>query len=74
MKISLLLLDVAPDPVTPVIGVGGLILLVLVVLMLVSAGVFAFVFFLRWLKRRSPNVSEGSSAQAQLQPSNPNQP
>jgi hypothetical protein len=53
VKSSLLLLDVAPDPVTPVIGIGGLILLVMVVLMLAAATIIGFVFFMKWMRRRA---------------------
>ena len=74
MEISLLLLDVAPDPVTPVAGVGGLILIVVAVLMFAAAGIVGFVFFLQWLRCRA-KVSDHSSEQApQFQPNSPNQP
>jgi len=74
MEMSLLLLDVAPDPVTPVAGIGGLILIVVAVLMFAAAGIVGFVFLLKWLRDRA-KVSEYSSEQAvQFQPSNPNQP
>ena len=74
MEMSLLLLDVAPDPVTPVAGIGGLILIVVAVLMFAAAGILGFVFLLKWLRGRA-KVSDHSSEQtAQFQPSNPNQP
>ena len=66
MKSCLLLLDAAPEPLTPVAGIAGLILIVLVVLMLVAAGAVGLFFLLKWLKNKnlrssSPTVREGSS-------------
>jgi hypothetical protein len=66
MKSYLLLLDAAPEPLTPVVGFAGLILIVLVVLMLVAAGAVGLFFLLKWLKhknlrRSSLAVREGSS-------------
>ena len=77
MLTSLLLLDVAPDPVRgPIIGIGGLILIVVLVLTLAAAGITGIVFLL-WLmrksrRRNSPRAREG--AVSQFQPSSPNQP
>jgi hypothetical protein len=72
-----LLLDVAPDPVTPVIGIGGLILIAVIVLMLAAAAIVGFVFLLKRVMRRQPKTEvalrEGEPV-TQFQASSPNQP
>ncbi len=67
-KANLLLLDVAPDPVSPVMGSGGLILFLVIVVMLVTAGITGFVFVLKSLKKRNAATSP-----SEAQPNNPNQ-
>jgi hypothetical protein len=77
---QLLLLDVAPDPVTPAVGIAGLILIALVVGMLAVAGIFGFVFLLKRVRSgnisgTNPTVSEGSAAQVpHFQANSPNHP
>ena len=47
----LLLLDVAPDPVSAGVGIAGLILIAVVVLMVTAAVLVGFVFLFKWLSR-----------------------
>ena len=58
MMNHILLLDVAPDPVSAGIGFAGLILIGVVVLMLTAAVLVGFVFL---FKRLSRNDSGGST-------------
>lgn len=54
----ILLLDVAPDPVSAGVGVAGLILVGIVVLMITAAVLVGFVFLFKRLRRKphsSPN-------------------
>jgi hypothetical protein len=71
MITSLVLLDVAPDPVrNPIVGIAGLILIVVMALMLTAATIVGFVFLLRWLTRKSRR--DPAQPVAQFQASNPN--
>jgi hypothetical protein len=81
MMSNLLLLDVAPDPVTPVTGIGALILIAVIVLMLTAATIVGFIFLLKRIRRsRQPAFSSraedglSESQVGQFQPSHPNQP
>jgi hypothetical protein len=81
----ILLLDVAPDPVSAGIGISGLILIGVVVLMITAAVLVGFVFLFKRLRRNDSGGSTrlvvgdvclnldsvGSDPQAQ---SSPNQP
>ena len=50
---TLLLLDVAPDPVQTGIGIAGLAFVVIVVLMITAAGLVGAVFLFRAIKKTS---------------------
>ena len=76
---SLLLLDVAPEPVRgPLIGTAGLILIAVIVLMLAAIATVGFVFLLKRFMRQPETevaVREGASQPVtQFQASSPNQP
>ena len=77
---SLLLLDVAPEPVRgPLIGTTGLILLAVVALMLAAVAIVGFVFLLKGFMKRQPKseaaLLEGTPQPVtQFQASSPNQP
>ena len=47
----ILLLDIAPDPVSAGVGIAGLILIGIVVLMLTAAVLVGFVFLFKRLRR-----------------------
>ena len=68
---SLILLDVAPDPV-PVAGVGGLVALAVAVLFLGAALIVGFVILIKRIKRRR---ADGTTSQSPVitQRSSPNQ-
>jgi len=51
MVTQILLLDIAPDPVSTGDSVAGIVLIGIVVLLLVSAGLTGFVFLLRRFTR-----------------------
>ena len=75
---SLLLFDMAPDPVRgPLIGAAGLILIAVIVLMLAAGAIVGFVFLLKRVMRRQPKTEaalrEGAPV-TQFQASSPNQP
>ena len=53
----ILLLDVAPEPVSVGIGISGLILVAVVVLMLTAAVLVGFVFLLKRLRRNGAGGS-----------------
>ena len=55
MNCLLLLLDVAPDPVS--MGLGAVILLLVIVMVLAVAFAGGLVFLLIWRKRRKAQVS-----------------
>jgi len=55
---NILLLDVAPDPVSAGVGIAGLILIAVVVLMITAAVLVGFVFLFKQLRR---NDSGGST-------------
>jgi flagellar basal body-associated protein FliL len=79
MITNLLLLDVLPEPIPNPLGIVGLMLIVVIVLMLITAAITGFVFLLRWLMRRGPQIScavdeTASQPITQFQASSPNQP
>ena len=87
MTNHLLLLDVAPEPVSVGIGVAGLILVAVVVLMITAAVLVGFVFLFKRLRRSDTGGStrlvagdvclnlDHASSQSSPQPqSSPNQP
>lgn len=68
---TLLLFDVAPEPVHAGIGMTALVLIGIVALMISAAAVVGFVFLLRWILRAKAHHTPAGS---KLQPSSPNQP
>jgi uncharacterized membrane protein len=62
-----LLLDVSPGPL-----VGGLIVLIIAILTVVVFLILAFVFLLKWLRRRKANGA-GVEVRSATQPNSPNQ-
>ena len=87
MMNHILLLDVAPDPVSAGIGIAGLILIGIVVLMITAAVLVGFVFLFKRLRRNDSGGStrlvvgdvclnlDNPASQANPQPqSSPNQP
>ena len=79
-----LLLDVAPDPVSTGVGMAGLILVAVVVLMLTAAVLVGFVFLFKRLRRNGSTRLvvgdvclnlDNAASQSNPQPqSSPNQP
>jgi hypothetical protein len=67
MNANLILLDVAPDPVSPVMVAGRLILVLGLMLMFAVTGILGFIFLLKWFKKRKAAIST-----SQVQPNNPN--
>ena len=61
------LLDVSPGPL-----VGGLIVLVIAILTVVVFLILAFVFLLKWLRRRKADGT-GVEVRSATQPNSPNQ-
>ena len=86
MMNHILLLDVAPDPVSAGIGIAGLILVAVVVLMLTAAVLVGAVFLFKRIRTTSERSSrvvvgdvclnlDNAASQPSPQPqSNPNQP
>lgn len=86
MMNHILLLDVAPDPVSAGVGIGGLLLIGVVVLMITAAVLVGFVFLFKRLRRNDAGGSTRlvvgdiclnleSASQSNPQPqSSPNQP
>jgi hypothetical protein len=87
MMNQILLLDVAPDPVSAGIGIAGLILIGIVVLTITAAVLVGFVFLFKRLRRNDSGGStrlvvgdvclnlDNAASQANPQPqSSPNQP
>ena len=87
MMSHILLLDVAPDPVSAGIGIAGLILIGIVVLMMTAAVLVGFVFLFKRLRRNDAGGStrlvvgdvclnlDHAASQSGPQPqSSPNQP
>jgi hypothetical protein len=83
----ILLLDVAPDPVSTGIGITGLVLIGIVVLMITAAVLVGFVFLFKRLRRNDSGGStrlvvgdvclnlDMAASQSNPQPqSSPNQP
>lgn len=83
----ILLLDVAPDPVSAGVGIAGLILIGVVVLMITAAVLVGFVFLFKRLRRNDSGGStrlvvgdvclnlDNPASQSNPQPqSSPNQP
>ena len=56
---NILLLDVAPEPVSVGIGIAGLILIAVVVLMITAAVLVGFVFLFKRLSRNAAGGSTG---------------
>lgn len=76
MMVKLLLLDLAPDPVSTGVGLTALILIGIVVLIIVALTIIGFVFLLRrFLRARPANASVQVTRETtpNFQPSNPNQ-
>lgn len=65
----LLLLDVAPDPVSTGIGIAGLAFVAIIVLMLTAAVLLGAVFLFRRIRKTSDRASHVVARQ-----SSPNQP
>jgi hypothetical protein len=87
MMNHILLLDIAPDPVSAGIGIAGLILIGVVVLMITAAVLVGFVFLFKRLRRNDFGGStrlvvgdvclnlDTAASQSSPQPqSSPNQP
>ena len=87
MMNHILLLDVAPDPVSAGVGIAGLILIAIVVLMITAAVLVGFVFLFKRLKGNDAGGStrlvvgdvclnlDRAASQSGPQPQNsPNQP
>jgi flagellar basal body-associated protein FliL len=87
MMNHILLLDVAPDPVSAGVGIAGLIMIGVVVLMITAAVLVGFVFLFKRLRRNDAGGStrlvvgdiclnlDKAASQSNPQPqSSPNQP
>ena len=87
MRNHILLLDLAPEPVSAGIGIAGLILIGVVVLMITAAVLVGFVFLFKRLRRNDSGGStrlvvgdvclnlDDAASQSSPQPqSSPNQP
>lgn len=83
----IVLLDVAPDPVSAGVGIAGLILIGIIVLMITAAVLVGFVFLFKRLRRNDTGGStrlvvgdvclnlDSAASQSNPQPqSSPNQP
>ena len=64
----LFLIDVSPGPL-----VGSLIVLVIAILTVVVFLILAFVFLLKWLRRRRKANGAGVEVRSATQPNSPNQ-
>jgi hypothetical protein len=87
MMNHILLLDVAPEPVSAGIGIAGLILVAVIVLMITAAVLVGFVFLIKRLRRNDPggstrvmvgdvclNLGNAASQSGPQHQSSPNQP